>query len=189
MKHGARASLSLWRLLKSTGWHAAQPSLWLAVLCGLKCLQLATAVTAFNFCWLLLLLSLFFLLIAIRLCWPSYISALLLAFLCCSLSMSSASHSISYFIGKDWPCFAFSNQQEKSFSAVSQLITTCLIWPLSAFSPRMWALFQVFENARNQVPGLVRYNSASSLFFWSYLTFIFMQSFVLDARDKGNRCL
>lgn len=116
----------LLRLLKSAGWHAAQPSLWLAVLCGLKCLQLATAVTAFNFCWLLLLLPLF-LLIAIRLCSPSTISALLLAFLHVSLCMSSASRSISYFIGKDWPCFVFSNQQEKSFSAVSQLITTCLV--------------------------------------------------------------
>lgn len=89
VKHRAKASLALLRLLKSTGWHAAQPSLWLAVLCGLKCLQLATAVTASNFCWLPLLLPPFFLLITIRLCWPSYhLCSLLLAFLHFSLSTS-----------------------------------------------------------------------------------------------------
>lgn len=32
VKHRAKAVLPLLRLLKSTGWHAAQPSLWLALL-------------------------------------------------------------------------------------------------------------------------------------------------------------
>lgn len=114
VKHRAKSSLSLLRLLKSIGWHvASQPSLWPAVHCGL-CLQLATSVTASNFCWLLLLLPPFFLLITIRLRWPSYhlSSLILVSFTFC---VSSASCCILYFIGKGWPFIAFSSQLKVSF--------------------------------------------------------------------------
>lgn len=113
VKHRARSFLSLLRLLKSIGRHAAnQPSLWPAILCGL--LQLATSVTASNFCWLLLLLPPFFLLITTRLCWPSYhlCSLIHVSFTFC---VSSTSCCISYFIGKSWPFIAFSSQLEESF--------------------------------------------------------------------------
>lgn len=56
VRHKAKASVSLLRLQKSTGWHVAQSSLWLSILCGLKYLQLATSLIASNFCCLLLLL-------------------------------------------------------------------------------------------------------------------------------------
>lgn len=155
----AKASLSLLRLRKSTGWHAAQRFLWPAILRGLKCLQLATSVTASNFCWLLLLLPPFFLLITIRLCCPLAISALysLLSFTF-HFPYLFSSCCISYFIGKDWPFIAVSKQLEECFYTMSQLLTICSIWSLSALFPILWVVFQVLENVKNQVPGLVRYN-------------------------------